>query len=313
MSLIDRARSVLSRPSALRPGPPPPISGLKAEPDAFSERFREVVSDPLNLLVARVPEAGCIDASLCVVLHNGMRVPVRGRDAYYGRFSELLVINRGVHEPLEEFCFQELLRSLERSRQPALMLELGAYWGHYSLWCKRQFPGVSCVLVDPDRHHLDVGRRNFQRNRMEGQFVRAAVGDTGFRLDDYVRESGADRIDILHADIQGAELAMLQGGQRVLSRHIARYVLVSTHSQVLHLSVADALTRLGYRLDVSSDFEHHTTSHDGFLLASAPGEPPLFDGFIPLGRTDMAACSRERLVEYLVHTHQHFAGLGGRL
>jgi hypothetical protein len=40
------------------------------------------------------------------------------------------VLNRGVHEPLEEFVFQEVLKRLPEA---CAMIELGAYWGHYSM------------------------------------------------------------------------------------------------------------------------------------------------------------------------------------
>jgi hypothetical protein len=88
----------------------------KAHPNDFLGRFREVISDPLNLLIERVPHAGMVEAN-DVYLHNGLRVPVAGEGAYYGPFSHLLVINRGVHEPLEEYVFQELLKTLPEARR----------------------------------------------------------------------------------------------------------------------------------------------------------------------------------------------------
>jgi hypothetical protein len=108
----------------------------KAASGDFLGRFREVISDPLNLLIERVPMAGFLDGNQ-VYLHNGLRVPVAGPGAYYGPFSQLLVINRGVHEPLEEFVFQEVLKCLPEAPS---MIELGAYWGHYSMWFKKERP-----------------------------------------------------------------------------------------------------------------------------------------------------------------------------
>lgn len=55
----------------------------KAQPNDFLGRFREVISDPLNLLIERVPMAGIVEANE-VHLHNGLRVPVSGEGAYYG-------------------------------------------------------------------------------------------------------------------------------------------------------------------------------------------------------------------------------------
>jgi len=86
----------------------------KAVADDTLGRFREVISDPLNLLIERVPLAGIVHDNE-VYLHNGNRVPVSGSGAYCGPFSQLLIVNRGVHEPLEEYIFQELLKHLPRA------------------------------------------------------------------------------------------------------------------------------------------------------------------------------------------------------
>ena len=79
----------------------------------FIERYRESICDPLNLLIKRVPKAGYVDGLGCVILHNGNRVPVAGELAYYRDFSDILIINRGVHEPLEEYCFQQVLKKIK--------------------------------------------------------------------------------------------------------------------------------------------------------------------------------------------------------
>ena len=86
---------------------------MKAAPDDFLGRFREIISDPLNLLIERDSSSGMIDKDEYVCLHNGNKVPVSGKNSYYGEFSKILIVNRGVHEPLEEFCFQETLKKIK--------------------------------------------------------------------------------------------------------------------------------------------------------------------------------------------------------
>lgn len=83
----------------------------KAPASDFKQRFREIISDPINLLIQRHPKAGIVENGN-VYLHNGLFVPVSGKHAYYEDFSDILIFNRGVHEPLEEYVFQELLKSL---------------------------------------------------------------------------------------------------------------------------------------------------------------------------------------------------------
>jgi hypothetical protein len=261
----------------------------------YVERFREIVSDPLNLLVDRVPEAGYVDDAGCVILHNGNRVPLRG--GYYDGFSEILVINRGVHEPLEEYCFQRLVRRFAGGRP--LMLELGSYWAHYSMWLKKACPEASCTMVEPDAGNLSVGRENFRRNGMEGTFLQALVGPGAFEIDAYVQRERIARIDLVHSDIQGAEVSMLEGGRRFLSSHGATYLMVSTHSEEIHASVARTLAAFGYRVEVSSPVDSHTTSFDGFVFASAPHVEPVLPGFAPMGRLEIAAGNPGELIRYL--------------
>jgi hypothetical protein len=61
---------------------------LKATETDFVGRFREIISDPLNLLIERVPMAGTVQGNE-VFLHNGNRVPLTGAAAYYGAFSQI--------------------------------------------------------------------------------------------------------------------------------------------------------------------------------------------------------------------------------
>lgn len=261
----------------------------------FDERFREVVADPVNLLIHRVPEAGYVDDQGKVILHNGNRVPLRGPGSYYGDFSDLLIINRGVHEPLEEYCFQELLSSL-RSEKP-VMIELGSYWAHYSMWFKKAYPLSICHMVESDDINLRAGRENFRANGFSGEFHQGLVGREGLQIDHFLWELKLDRIDILHVDIQGFEGEMLEGAKATLAEHRISRIFISTHSEDLHMLVLDTLRSHGYLIEVSSPFEKHTTSFDGFILASAPHECPLFSGWSPLGRLEILQAKPKQILD----------------
>jgi hypothetical protein len=258
----------------------------KAASGDFLGRFREVISDPLNLLIERVPMAGFVNGDQ-VYLHNGLRVPVAGPGAYYGPFSQLLVINRGVHEPLEEFVFQEVLKCLPESPS---MIELGAYWGHYSMWFKQARPQGQVILVEPEPECLKAGQDNFARNGFEGEFIQAFVGNGKFQVDEFFRNRKIKKLDILHTDIQGFEVEMLHGARDVLTRRRVQYLFVSTHSQEIHGTVVRQLGELGYRVEISSDFDVQTTSFDGFVFASSPDAEPVFAKIGILGREEIAQC-----------------------
>jgi hypothetical protein len=273
----------------------------KAKGSDILGRFREIVSDPLNLLIERDPRAGMVENGL-VWLHNGNRVPVEGRHAYYGRFSDVLVINRGVHEPLEEYVFQEVLRAMP---DEPTMLELGAYWGHYSMWMKRARPRSRVFMVEPDARNLDAGRANFARHAFEGTFIRAFVGKGKFEVDRFMSEQGYPRLNILHSDIQGFEIEMLRGASESFSRGLIDFVFVSTHSQSLHDAVLAELSTAGMRIEASSGHAIETTSFDGFVLASRPVMPPVLPAFNPIGRVAILHSGPAELVSYLASQISH--------
>jgi hypothetical protein len=272
----------------------------KAASDDFEGRFREIIADPLNLLIERVPQAGCSDGTL-VWLHNGLQVPVTKDYSYYGDFSRILVLNRGVHEPLEEYVFQEVLKHVSHT---PVMLELGAYWAHYSMWLKLRRPAATSIMVEPDARALEAGRRNFALNNFSGEFIQEAVGRGYFGVDAFAIACDLGQLDILHADIQGYEVEMLAGASGLLTRHAISHLFVSTHSQELHGEVTSVLEGHGYRIEVSSDVEHETTSFDGFIYANSPNLRPLFANFHPLGRCEIAAANPTTLLASLAFVHE---------
>lgn len=207
----------MSKGNVNDPPDPAPVGGVRATAmrgcDAKAPatdllgQFREIIADPLNLLIERNCRAGTVEDGL-VCLHNGNRVPIEGPNSYYGRFSDILVINKGVHEPLEEFVFQEVLRVV---CDDPTMLELGSYWGHYSMWMKCQRPRARVFMVEPEPQNLEAGRSNFARHGYDGTFIQAFVGRGQFEVDRWIREYDHRQISVLHVDIQGFEVEMLEG------------------------------------------------------------------------------------------------------
>lgn len=268
----------------------------KADAMDFLGRFREIVSDPINLLIKRHPLAGTVDNNF-VYLHNGNKVPLSGPYTYYGDFSNILVINRGIHEPLEEYVFQELLEILPKAPS---MLELGSYWGHYSMWLKKMHPGSTVHLVEPDESNMQAGRYNFEQHGYKGEFIKAFVGKEQFEVDKYLKAKKLLRMDILHADIQGYEVEMLEGCSDALRKKSVDYLFISTHSQELHKDVLIKLASFGYRIEVSSDFDTETTSFDGLIFASSPLIPQLFKNFHPFGREQIAGSQPINIINNLL-------------
>jgi hypothetical protein len=269
----------------------------KAHPENFIDRYREVVSDPINLLISRVKNAGYLNQDNTVTLHNGNRVSIAGEFSYYDDYSNILIINRGVHEPLEEFCFQETLKKI--NQDSPVIIELGSYWAHYSMWFLQKFPNGIAHLVEPYINNMNAGINNFKINGFSGNFINQGVGKNDFEIDRFIDENQIERVTVLHCDIQGDEISMLELSQKSLNSHIIDYLFISTHSQKIHEDTVSTLKDYGYTIEVSSDFDFHTTSWDGFILATSPKASLVFNNFNPLGRTDILNSSPKEILESL--------------
>jgi hypothetical protein len=233
----------------------------------WRSRIDDAIACPDNAFIPRVPDAGKLEDGF-VIMHNGLRVSGLG---YYGSGNmNLLLENRGVHEPQEERAFAEVLRHVPPR---GAMLELGAYWGFYSLWFAREVTAARSFLVEPEPENLKSGMLNFRTNGYEAVFESAYVGArpgiaaNGTRVvsvDDFCARHHIDQLAILHADIQGFEAEMLQGASRMLPNTL--YIFISTHSTELHRSCIEKLEASGFVILASADLDD-TFSVDGLIVA----------------------------------------------
>lgn len=242
---------------------------------AWQQRIDDVLACPDNAAIPRVPSAGHVRDGW-VVMHNGLEVG--GLTYYGGGVLQMLARNKGVHEPQEERVFMEVLPHVEPG---SAMLELGAYWGFYSLWFATSVPQGRSFIVEPLPLCMMAARTNFRHANRTATFERAYVGDPGSRSDDgtpfvtvdgFCARHGLSRLGILHADIQGAELEMLHGAQEMIDAAAIDYVFISTHSQPLHQGCVDWLRTHGYIIVASANLDE-TYSFDGLVVAKAPAAP----------------------------------------
>jgi Methyltransferase FkbM domain len=254
----------------------------KALPDDLLGRFREVISDPLNLLIERVPMVGVVEANH-VYLHNGNRVPLMGTGSYYGPFSQLLVISRGPRTA-RGACLSTIAqipgRSAGHARTRGL---LGPLFGV----AQKGEAGFHRDSRQAGRGQHGGGRRQFKTNGLTGEFIRSSVGRDHLQVDSFRSERRLDRLDILHVDIPGNEIEMLEGCGRTLVERRVDYLFISTHSQAIHAQVVTEMARFGYRVELSGDFDHETPSHDDLVFASSPDAVQIFKDFKPIGRTQI--------------------------
>jgi len=239
-----------------------------------SNRLAVVKSSPENRQIARDPGAGSVRDGW-VTMHNGLRVKW---DGYYGaKGNPLLTENLGLHEPQEEYLFGEIVRKL---RPDSTMLELGAYWGFYSMWFQKLLPEGRCILVESESKNLAVGRDNFSENNMSGHFLEGFVGEIHdpartppqLSVDGILNDLDCKHLTLLHADIQSAEFNMLIGARKALLAKAIDVLFISTHSNQLHYRCINLLSSFGYSIDYSIDLLD-SYSFDGLIVATHSSAP----------------------------------------
>lgn len=233
----------------------------------WKNRIALVVQAPDNKKIDRIPQAGELTDRF-QYMHNGLKICL-GSYYDYGN-TRLLQENRGVHEPQEEYVFQEVLKSIPPG---SAMLELGSYWAFYSMWFYASVAEAECYMVEPDPYKMNFGQLNFALNNMRGTFIRGFIAEQSnsesspptLTVDEILENQSIDHLAILHADIQGYEHEMLRGAHRTLTRQKVDFVFISTHSNELHEHCTKTLTDYQYEIIASANLDE-SYSWDGLIV-----------------------------------------------
>jgi len=245
----------------------------------WKTRINDVVNCKDNEYIPRVENAGDVIGDF-QIMHNGIKVK---KDGYYGSpITRMLKKSKGVHEPQEERVFGEILSQM---RNNATIMELGAYWSFYSMWFLTSVKDAKAYLFEPISENLVTGKLNFDTNGLSGNFTACFINDKvdlttdppTFNIDHIMTQNKLDFVDILHADIEGYELNMLNGAVKTIEKNGIDYFLISTHSNDLHYACLDFLKVRNFIIICESD-KSNTYSYDGLIvarLANYPGIAPL--------------------------------------
>jgi FkbM family methyltransferase len=216
-------------------------------------------------------------------MHNGIKIVKN----CYSRDPEMMtaIIKnlKGHHEPQEEKCFFEVLKSMPAG---AVMIELGSWWAYYSMWFQRTVPNAINFMIEPEPSLLEIGRKNFDLNGMHGTFVQAFVDTSSAEhayytdwfnkerfmkricIDDFLDINHIPFVHILHSDIQGAEYDMLLGTQKSIASHKIGYFFISTHSDDIHNKCYNFLLKNGFKI-VAVHTVRESYSCDGLIVAKS--------------------------------------------
>ncbi len=240
----------------------------------WQQRISVVKSSPDNLKLFPVADAGKLFPDhQCV--HNGLKISL-GSYYDYGN-THLLMENKGVHEPQEEHAFREILPLIPAGGS---MMELGSYWAFYSMWFASQVPGARCYMIEPDPHKMNFGKLNFKLNQLSGTFDLGYIADQPdlkpsipfYSVDHLMKKHGMNHLNILHSDIQGFELKMLEGCKDALQNRSIDYFFISTHSKDLHHACIAKLRSSQYEILCEADLDE-SYSVDGLIVAKLIGVP----------------------------------------
>jgi FkbM family methyltransferase len=273
--------------------PPPRLDRI---PDAHErKRVMTTISSTDADDIPKVDGAGElveVDGRTVQRMHNGLLLDEGG---YGGPWmTEIIRSLHGHHEPQEERVFHALVERLKSEGVAGRMVEFGSYWSYYSLWFANALPNSQVIGLEPDPNNMEVGRRNAALNSAGERvtFIAGAVGDTPgarmtfvnesdgassdveiFDLDTLMAMKSWDRVDLILADIQGAETALLETTELDFLAGKVRFLVVSTH----HNSISgDPLTHqkaLAYfeRIGAHIIAEHsvpESFSGDGLIAVS---------------------------------------------
>jgi FkbM family methyltransferase len=261
---------------------PPPVLGDEQR-IAMATRCRD--SDP----IPKVPDAGKVivgcDGKRVQIMHNGLKVVA---DGYYGAWmTKLIELCHGHHEPQEERVFHQLVSCLGSN---ATMIELGGFWAYYSLWFLHGSPMRRAIVVEPHPANLTIGQMNATLNQLAPEFVAGYAGRDPappatfqtevsgtvvlpcFSVPQLLNEYSIQRLDLLHLDIQGAELSIIESCVELCQQARIAWMFVSTHAHPIsgdpltHQRCLALLRHCGAVIEAEHDV-HESFSGDGLIVA----------------------------------------------
>ena len=236
--------------------------------------------------IPKVDGAGAVMAQEGVriqLMHNGVKVVA---DGYCGAWMTQIIEGlKGHHEPQEELLFHALLRHV---RPATRIVELGAWWAYYACWYLREVPDSTALCIEPCLDHLRVGEHNAVLNgvsgrvafknawigrKQDGQVLAHSVDGLPCLNMEAILESAGGPIEMLHVDIQGAEIGLIETMGDAVSTGAIRFLVVSTHHESIsgaaftHDDCIRAIRRLGGVILAEHSVEE-SYSGDGLIVAS---------------------------------------------
>lgn len=214
------------------------------------------------------------------LMHNGVLIH---EGCYHGKWmTDVIKVGRGHHEPQEEKLFYEVLKYIPKN---SVMVECGSFWAYYSLWFNKIVKNGRNIMIEPNPEKLEIGKLNFQLNNFEGEFFNGVIStlsqEPSMFYDDHLNtisvpsipidylfiHADIDKINILHADIQGNEETLLNSAKDSLTNNKIDFLFLATHSP--NNIFIEILKSYNYHILESFEVEE-SWFDDGLILACSP-------------------------------------------
>jgi len=290
------ARELLELRGGNRQAPlrdPSPRLDLIDDPVAV-RRVLTTISCTDSDAIPKVVGAGSLreaDGTAVQIMHNGLLLTA---GSYHGQWmTEIIRSLRGHHEPQEEAIFHAIVERLQDTESPT-MIEFGSFWTYYGLWFAKSLPKSRVLAMEPDPGNLKVGLDNARINDLLGQvrFLHGAIGASpgatmnfeaesdGHRyeveqhdLDSAMAFASFDQVDLVLADVQGAEAVLLERAENSLKEGRVRFMIVSTHHRAIsgdpltHQRARERLVAAGASI-IAEHSVSESFSGDGLIAVS---------------------------------------------
>ena len=149
-----------------------------------------------------------------------------------------------------------------------VMIELGCYWAVWSILFGKKFPNATLILNDMDKLKLNIGRANIILNDLECINYLGKVDRRGNFFSEMISDSNIAKVNLLHMDIQGAELGLSSYLLSKLEEKFIDNIIVATHSTKIHNTILERFSDIpGYEIISNIEYTGGKTG-DGEVILS---------------------------------------------
>jgi len=250
----------------------------------IERRIKETISCKDCEYIPKIDKGGQIiddgDGVKYQYMHNGIKI-IEG--CYHSWMTTIIEKLGGHHEPQEEKVFFEILKHISPK---ATMIELGSNWAYYSLWFNKEIINARNFMIEPNLIKLEVGKKNFTLNMMEGSFQNACIGKEYIEeyifkdwdnqeyqlamvsIDYFIKKHRLNYVNLVHSDIQGAEIEMLEGSTSSIKNNKIGYFMISTHGDIIHKKCLKLLNKYEFKI-IAEHLPSESFSADGLIAAAS--------------------------------------------